>query len=88
MAISGKLSIPRKTVWTTRAGDQEPMNQDRTRAVRKRAKATGTPIRMKPKREERKSRDHGCTSLKDRMSPAVLIRVWMNMSTALTGPIM
>ncbi len=54
IAISGKLSIPRKTVWTTRGGDQEPMAQERTKAVRKSAKATGTPIRMKPKREERK----------------------------------
>ncbi len=88
MAMSGKLSMPRKMLWTTRPGDQEPMNQARTSAVTNRAKAMGNPRMMKPKREERKRGIMTAPPSRVRMSPVVLIRVWTNIKAALTGPTM
>ena len=55
IAMSGKLSMPRKMLWMMRAGDQAPRVSDRTSAVRKSAKAIGTVSRMKPNRAVRKS---------------------------------
>ena len=53
IAISGKLSIPRKMFWMMSAGDQTPIVIDSTSAVRNRAKAMGTVSRMNPKSEAR-----------------------------------
>ena len=55
IAMSGKLSMPRKMLWMMRAGDQTPRVSDRTSAVRKSAKAIGTVSRMKPNSAVRKS---------------------------------
>ena len=70
IAMSGKLSMPRKMLWMTRAGDQAPMGQrqDQRREEEREGNRHRQQDEAEQRREKKRENAHGCTPFSARMS--------------------